>query len=166
MSLAKIQRHGLLKSFSKGFSLIELVVVILLLTILSVTVLPKFFTSEGFAEYAYQDDVIAKLRLVQTKAMQQTDLTDSDINSDCHSVFLTTSQLATLASCTSADNTSVSIDSSDQVTFSSNFDSDILVFDSMGRPNTCAGGAPCEITITGTGSIVVRIGSEGYIHAI
>ena len=55
-----------------GFTLIELIVVIILISIMAVTVLPKFFTSNGFEEFTYRDELITKLRAIQLRSMQQT----------------------------------------------------------------------------------------------
>lgn len=156
------------KTVNIGFTIIELVVVIVILGILSVTVAPKFFTSSGFSEYAYRSDAIAKLRLIQTKAMQQT-----NVSSDyCHRVLLTTTQLGAPDDCDNSPSfatnwiesaTRLEIDSNDNVLFSSNIGGNSFVFDSMGRPDSCG---PCDITITGEQAIVIRIEKEGYIHAL
>jgi MSHA pilin protein MshC len=149
------------KSLHQGFTLIELIIVIIILGILSVTVAPKFFTAKGFSEYGYRTDVIAKLRLIQIKAMQQT---QAD-NSDCHRVFLTTTKLGTPDACASSEDsaTKVKIADQDNITFSSNIIGNSFSFDSMGRPS-CA--APCKISINGEQTISVQIESEGYIHAL
>ncbi|MBA6414404.1 prepilin-type N-terminal cleavage/methylation domain-containing protein [Colwellia sp. 6M3] len=151
---------------SFGFTLIELIIVIIILGILSVTVVPKFFTAKGYSEYTYRSDAIAKLRLIQTKAMQQT-------NSDyCHRVLVTTTQLGTPDNCgispsfTSPWQQSASklqIDINDNITFITNFSGNSFLFDNMGRPS-CS--TPCVITIKGEQSISIQIESEGYIHAI
>ena len=158
------------KNKIKGFSLLELIIMLIIIGILSVTVAPKFFTSQGFAEYAYQDDIIAKLRLIQTKAMQQTDANTSD----CHTVLITTKQLGVPdINCLSFDQSSnitkntptkITIDSSDEVNLSSNITGNSFNFDNMGRPVSCS--PPCDITINGESSVVVRIESQGYIHAL
>ena len=149
---------------SKGFTLIELLVVIILLGILSVTVAPKFFTSNGFSEYAYRTDIVAKLRLIQTRAMQQ-------VNQSCHQVMLTANQLGKVT-CDSPPlyvdqaeqrATLVKVDSKDTVTFSPA--RLIFSFDNMGRPITNNGNNKIEITITGEENLKVIIESEGYIHA-
>jgi len=54
---------------SGGFSLIELVAVIILMGILAVVVLPKFSSRQGFTEYALRDQLISAFRLAQQRAM-------------------------------------------------------------------------------------------------
>lgn len=147
---------------AKGFTLIELIVVIIVLGILSVTVAPKFFTSNGFSEYAYRTDIVAKLRLIQTRAMQQ-------MNEPCHQVMVTAKQLGKV-SCESPPifvdqvaqrATLVTVAANDKVTFSPAGLS--FKFDNMGRPKGCT--SPCAIEIKGEQALVVIIESEGYIHA-
>ena len=69
-------KKGKLKSVNHkkelAFTLIELIVVIILISIMAVTVLPKFFTSNGFEEFTYRDELITKLRAIQLRSMQQT----------------------------------------------------------------------------------------------
>ena len=66
-----------------GFTTIELVVTLIILGILSATIIPKFFTSNGFEEYAYRTEIISTLRAVQLRAMQQAQ------NSQCHTIKIT-----------------------------------------------------------------------------
>lgn len=150
-----------------GFTMIELIVVIIMLAIMAVTVVPKIFTSNGFEEYTYQAEVITKLRSIQLRAMQQTD------NSKCHKVVVIEKALGIPKNCvsTAADGwlgengdtgesgtTNVKVDPSHQVTFAP--DKFVFTFDSMGRPscNTCL------ITVSGDSSLTIIIESEGYIH--
>jgi MSHA pilin protein MshC len=149
------------QGLNQGFTLIELIIVIIILGILSVTVAPKFFNAKGFSAFGYRTDVIAKLRLIQLKAMQQT---QAD-NSDCHSVLLTTKKLSTPDGCASSEDsaTKVQIADLDNVTFSSNITDNSFSFDNMGRPS-CA--TACIITINGEQTISVQIELEGYIHAL
>jgi MSHA pilin protein MshC len=144
-----------------GFTLIELIVVILLLSIMSVTVLPKFFTATSFQEYTYQSEVITKLRSIQVRAMQQT------ANSRCHKVLVTTHALGipkncdeSLAEGCQSDTTSVIIESNHSVVFNLSTGSS-FTFDNMGRPSC----SPCDLNITGDSALTVTIESEGYIHA-
>ena len=159
---------------SGGFTLIELIIVIIILAILSATVLPKFFGSNGFSEYAYRSDAIAKLRLIQTKAMQQTTIIDTtQPDALCSRIVLvTTDKLGAPDNCDIATNfaitslsfsttatanseekrraTTVRIDDNDKstVSFSTNATNSNFVFDSMGRPfildNTNFPTIPCS----------------------
>jgi MSHA pilin protein MshC len=171
-----VKNKSLNKSLNQGFTLIELIIVIIILGILSVTVAPKFFTAKGFSEYGYRTDVIAKLRLIQIKAMQQTQVTAEDRSQEnnryCHRVLLTDKKLGTPDDCDDTPSfdstwqdsaTKVQIADQDNITFSSNIIGNSFIFDSMGRPS-CADA--CKITINGEQTISVQIESEGYIHAL
>lgn len=57
---------------SYGFTLIELIIVVTLLGIISVTALPKFTGKSGAEETTTQDQMISVLRRMQNQAMQQT----------------------------------------------------------------------------------------------
>ena len=157
----------------EGFTFIELIIVIIILTILSASVLPKFFTSQGFEEVAYRNEVIAKLRAIQLRAMQQTNnqcskivvntvrlglmATDNSTADNCHPSNFQCQALASNNTCT----TSVFVESDHQVILAGE---NSFYFDSMGRPVDC--NSPCLITITGEDSLIVAIEEEGYIHAL
>ncbi len=64
---------------SDGFSLVELVTVILLLGIVSAVVLPRFTSRDGFVEYAVRDQFISAFRFAQQRAMY-------DHSGSCYSV--------------------------------------------------------------------------------
>jgi MSHA pilin protein MshC len=151
-----------------GFTMIELIVVMIILSILATTVVPKFFTSTGFQEYTYQAEVITKLRSIQLRAMQQT------MGSECHTILVTNSALGIPQDCdlTLADGwqgenkktdesgtTNVKIETGHEVAFSPIGLS--FSFDSLGRPVGCS---PCVITVLGDSTLTIKIESEGYIH--
>ena len=58
--------------FSKGFTLVELVAVIVLLGILSVYAVPRLFDGSDVAATVFQSRAISILRNIQTRAMQDT----------------------------------------------------------------------------------------------
>ena len=154
----------------RGFTMIELIVVIIILAIMATTVIPKFFTSTGFQEYTYQAEIITKLRSIQLRAMQQTDSTDSNI---CHTVLVTEGALGVPKDCDltltdgwqgedestgESGTTNVKIEGGHEVTFAPIAFS--FSFDSMGRPSCTT----CLITVVGDSTLTIKIESEGYIH--
>ncbi|TMM47831.1 prepilin-type N-terminal cleavage/methylation domain-containing protein [Colwellia ponticola] len=152
-----------------GFTLIELVVVIILIAIMSVSVLPKFFSANGFEEYTYRDEVITTLRAIQLRSMQQTN------NNNCQSIQVTATMIGLLKpkpSCIDGDymgdSTTVTIQNNHNVVFTITDGLSRFSFSSMGRPLGCNSVEPCEITLTVSGeqSLAIEINREGYIHAI
>ena len=171
------------KTIQSGFSLIELVIVIIVLGILSLTVVPRFFGPSGFSEFAAQQQLQSALRALQTKAMYDSSggycyrmIFDSSGQTIGPTVATYSSSTA-VASC--ANN--IASDAPDEmslkdaqlsgvgVTFSA-LDGGAafshIQFDAMGMPYTsvgsCAGG--CEIAITGEQSARICIGAQGYIY--
>lgn len=72
---------------SSGLTLIELLIVIVILGILSITALPRFMGKSGAEETTTQDQMISVLRRMQNQAMQQTSA------AFCHQLLLTQTQL-------------------------------------------------------------------------
>lgn len=55
--------------FQRGFTIIELIVVMVMIGILAATVLPRFGGSHGFEERGFRDQVVAGLRFAQKSAI-------------------------------------------------------------------------------------------------
>lgn len=143
-----------------GFTMIELIVVIIIIAIMAVTVIPKFFNSTGFQEYTYQAEVITKLRSIQLRALQQTN------SSECHTVLVTQNTVGIPQNCNltsgnwQSDTTSVIIEEGHDVMFDVSSGNFSFTFDGMGRPSC----SPCLIGVLGDSTLTIKIESEGYIH--
>jgi MSHA pilin protein MshC len=148
-----------------GFTLIELVVVIIMIGILSVTVIPKFFESNGFEEIAYQAELVTKLRSIQLRAMHQTNRAQCDIIISTNKVEL---KIYDGNDC--LFNTK-EIHKTTKVIITENglsFDpaGGVLSFDSLGRPDCGVVINACTISISGGEQTkTVTINDEGYIYA-
>lgn len=156
------------KKVNKGFTIIELVLVIVLMGILAVTVAPKMFDSNGFDEYTYQAEIVSILRSAQLRAMQQTQ-TD---NKNCHTVTVSSLQVGLDDNCGLVSKTAGEYNSTElhvpriisdgDIIFSVNNTGNSITFDSLGRPNCTSG---CAITLSGSNALKVTVESEGFIHA-
>lgn len=85
----------------KGFTLVELVVVIILLTVLAATAIPKLTLTQGFEATTDRDQLIALLISVQTRAMQNTEqiikFTGPTDDKKCFQVSFTADKIGALA---------------------------------------------------------------------
>ncbi|WP_114327450.1 type II secretion system protein [Candidatus Colwellia aromaticivorans] len=156
-----------------GFTMIELIVVIMMIAIMAVTVLPKFFTSNGFEEYTYRDELIIKLRAIQLRTMQQTNNGTCrliQIDSSVIGLLATTPNATTCESNYAGKSTTVTINANHNVSFTNSEGLSSFNFSSLGRPEALGCGdalTPCEITLTvaGESSLAIKINHEGYIYA-
>ncbi len=124
---------------SSGFTLVELVLVIVLLGVLSVMIAPRFFTASGYDQVAARDQLIQLLRQAQLQTMNNS--------AECQVVHFGNNQSwipASTAQCSV-------LTSGEQ----------LLSFDVWGRPATSV----TSVTLTGETTMKVCIEAEGYIHA-
>ncbi|MDX2367505.1 MAG: prepilin-type N-terminal cleavage/methylation domain-containing protein [Colwellia sp.] len=166
----------------KGFTLIELIVVIILIAIMAVTVIPKFLSSKGFEEYTYRDELITKLRAIQLRTMQQTDSSECqevkvDVTNGIIGLLKTKDKLAPasdpicIADTYVSESTTVTINDQNNVSFTISEGLSSFLFSSLGRPEAVGCGditTPCEITLTvaGESTLAIKMNREGYIFAI
>jgi len=156
----------------KGFTAIELVTVIILLGIFAAFVAPKFSGSDDFEAYAFRTQLVSDLRLIQQRAMHQTDCVKHPLvfdgansrygvpdRTDCNVVTFPSGWVPDKVGLIISDEYDVSI-------FLGGSNSFIVSFDSMGRPgDDCDGGCTIQVE-SGVETIEIAIESEGYVHAI
>ena len=169
-----------------GFTLFELVIVIILLGILAATAIPKFIGKGDFEGQAYRDQLVQLLKTVQQQAMSCDDACrvslagkpSDPLTGDayaCNRVVITTERFGIPTNCGTSLPTSFPADhlgmsvteaTSANVSFSVSGDVNVstttLAFDSMGIVSNCTSG--CDISIIGEQTLTIRIESQGYIH--
>lgn len=169
-----------------GFTLVELIVVIVLLAIISVYASSKYMGASRFSSAAAQEQVLSILRQVQLTAMQSN--TSNNSNS-CRSILMASNQFGVTQACQSQGMSSAALsdyskDTNQQqlelIQLSYAFNSvsgavSELSFDLLGRPAMVTSSATttlcidsdCRITITTPSSNESRsvcINSEGFIY--
>jgi len=71
MSITNIQRQSKQNFSFHGFTLVELIVVILLIGILSISIAPRFFTVSSYQDRRAVDELLTALRYTQQMAMNR-----------------------------------------------------------------------------------------------
>ena len=127
--------------YHRGFTLIELVLVIVLIGVLAETAAPRFFTASGYDQIAARDELIQLLRQAQLQSMNNS--------AECQIVHFKENQSRIPSSITEC---AVAVNGEQ-----------LLSFDSWGRPNNASG--VITIPLSGESSVQVCIETEGYIHA-
>lgn len=169
-----------------GFTLVELIVVIVLLAIISVYASSKYMGASRFSSAAAQEQVLSILRQVQITAMQSN--TSNNSNS-CRSILMASNQFGVTQACQSQGMSSAALsdyskDTNQQqlelIQLSYDFNSvsgavSELSFDLLGRPamvtsaatTSLCSNSDCRITITTPSSNESRsvcINREGFIY--
>lgn len=144
----------MLRKTNSGLTLIELLIVIVLLGILSVTALPRFIGKGGVEETTVRDKLIAVLRLSQTQAMQNTNAPFPVTLGQINTAVLESDSVLTIQLFDTKGNGGNLISG--------------FRFNSRGQPiealNLDQHDNGLRFVIEGAVSAVVCIESEGYIH--
>jgi MSHA pilin protein MshC len=170
---------------SKGFTLLELTIVIVLIGVLSVVATSRYSGRGGFDTYALQSKIIASLRQMQFRAMQDTRA------NFCHQIVFDTSAPAlgppshdfsnTASAASASCVTSIGIDTPDNLRIGSDDFAELnaslsavdgstaisfINFTGLGRPLTSAShcSVDCRITVATQTSASVCINREGFIR--
>lgn len=150
-----------------GFTLMEVVIVMIILGIISVSAISLFSGRNSFSVYTTRERAISVIRQIQVNRMQSTVSADNDsfslvINSDClGSVTACSLNLSNSFQKAQADTRSDYVRESD-ISFSSA--NNVIDFDLLGNPLVSAG---VNITInsnTSSSSTQVCINSQGYVR--
>lgn len=120
--------------------MVELVIVMVLIGVLSVTVIPHFFSASGYDQITQRDALIQLLRQAQLQSMNRSD--------ECQIVHVTTTDAWIPDSLTNCS----SVTQSEQ----------LVSFDEWGRPSATSA---TQFSLSGESNVKVCIESEGYIHA-
>lgn len=168
----------------RGFTLIELVLVIVVLSILAVNVAPRLFPEDEFEPVTQRDRLIALLRTVQQRAMQNTEndaacfrvlfqandigLATENNDGSCANVILpvapNTDNATGITTYSANDYLQISEINNYTALNAAGGAITFVEFDNLGRPivnnGNCDGNA-CQVSFAGRN---VCIESEGYIH--
>ena len=158
------------KRYTQGFTLIELVIVIIVLGVLAAVAIPKFSSRSGFEDYTVRDQLISRLRLVQLQGMN-ADPTDGASKNACYWLVVKTNcfynehTAKTDSVCNLPSIPDVCDDESYNDFSTVNFPTGMLSianyrFDLQGKP---AGGVS-SIAINGDNELSITIETEGFIH--
>lgn len=156
----------------RGFTLIELIMVIVILGVLAVVAAPRIFNSNDFNARGFHDETLALLRYAQKVAIAQRRTVCVAFTST--SATLTMASAASTFNCTTATalagpNGTPAVNAKPGVTFNptspatpSNWN---FNFDGLGRPIDASGAAIVtqNIKINDAADIVVEA-STGYVH--
>jgi len=156
----------------RGFTLVELIMVMVIVGILAVFVAPRFFEANVFKSRGFADQVQATLRYAQKEAIAQHRNVCVATASSSISLTIANSSGAT-APCgpnlvLPAGGNSISAPSAAITLTLSPATPTTFIFDALGKPWDAAGATPSaqkSITISGVTNPVYVEAETGYVHS-
>lgn len=153
-----------------GFTLVELITVMLLLAILSTYAVSRFFGANSFDRHMIKSELISSLRLTQQRSMHRSELCNrwGIVQNQVGQVLEDTNMACRAAiAIDESDSSFVDIAAYDATVFLTSADgSPFIDFDSMGRPKQCAtSSGQCRLTVQPQSgmSLSVCINTQGGI---
>ncbi|CAK2086091.1 MSHA pilin protein MshC [Vibrio crassostreae] len=153
---------------NKGFTLVELIVVILLLAIISVTAIGRFGGRQIYELYALQEQVSSVVRQIQLNRMQ-SNMDMSVSGAESLRLVAANNCIGSQSACDNISETRSDVIASDDYSFSSvptSSYSSPIEFNLLGNPeNTASSGV--QITISSNNSpdrAWVCINSQGFVY--
>lgn len=155
----------------RGFTLIELILIIVLLGVLSVVAAPRMFTSDDFYARGFHDETLALLRYAQKTAIAQRRTVCVTFTTT--SASLRTATVEAVGTCSAnlvgpRGDTPGTITSRSGVNYSTSpLSPPAVSFDGQGQPLDFSGaviGAASTITVSGSGKVITIESATGYVH--
>ena len=150
----------MLKHKQTGFTIVELVMVIVILGILSATALPKFFDENTFSEHAFFDDTLNSVRYTQKLAVATGCSVQISIAANSYSINRGTTCTSSVYSLDVPHPSSGASDftgSESGVNVSST--SSPIIFYALGNAST-------DATITVVGKSISVVAKTGFVYAL
>ncbi len=158
-------------SSERGFTLVEIITVIVILGILAAVVAPRFFERKVFDSLGFYDQVKSTVRYAQKSAIAQRRFVCVTFASDRISLNYGTTNACVDGGLASPSGNSYPL-INENATLSAFQD---FSFDCLGRPRSMAGGAVCNdtvgiltapltITVNGYATNIIVERETGYVH--
>jgi len=151
-----------MQSSQRGFTLVELIVVILLVSILSVYAASRYSGVSSISAYAAQEQAISIIRQIQIDRMQ-SNLSSTSTNSD-YVLAIQSNCLGSVEACSEdSDDQRSDVLRSDNLTFSTSPSYSVIEFSLLGNPSI-GSNENITIMITAPGSeTAICINAQGYV---